>query len=593
MTEQVARSATAIAVQIRKMLAHAGEGRRARLATLLLLSLLAAVAEGAGLFLLVPLLRAVGLTGGEDGAWLAALLGPYATLETALAMFIALILLGGAVIRVNEIMAVRLRMEYCDTLRRQLHDAVLRMRWPAFQELRSSDVMHVVMDEVTRAGIALDLFIQMITAALTASVLFAVAVSLSPPLAVVAAAVATIFAVASRSLDRRNLELGEAFGRSVKALQARLFDDLAALRVIKSFGAERRRTREFAEKLSAFADAQMGLTRSVATGRALVRAGGAIAAAVGLAVAVRTFDMSVAAAIVFVLALGRLAMAGLRLQDRWWRFLNILPAYRAVETLLMRAGAVPEPAPDAQPAPALRREIRLERVSVRHGGVQAPALRDVSAVIPAGRTTAIVGPSGAGKSTLSDVLLGLLTPESGTVTIDGVPLEAARIPAWRNTVGYVPQDAGLLNDSVRANLLLARPEADDAALWNVLERAAVAEVVRALPHGLETSIGERGAKLSGGERQRIAIARALLRDAPLLLLDEATSALDAENERKVLEPLRCNSEHLTVIVIAHRAATVEAADHLLLLDRGRLVGSGSWEEVRGLATPALAELQLA
>jgi ATP-binding cassette subfamily C protein len=169
-------------------------------------------------------------------------------------------------------------------------------------------------------------------------------------------------------------------------------------------------------------------------------------------------------------------------------------------------------------------------------------------------------------------------PSGGRVLVDGVPLEAAGMASWRAQVGYVPQDTFLFHDSIRNNLLWAAPGVADEALWRALD-AAAADFVRRLPRGLDTTVGDRGALLSGGERQRLALARALLRQPKLLVLDEATSALDSENEQLIQHAVDELHGRVAVLVIAHRLSTVRSADAIYVLDQGRVVESGGWEEL--------------
>jgi ATP-binding cassette subfamily C protein len=197
------------------------------------------------------------------------------------------------------------------------------------------------------------------------------------------------------------------------------------------------------------------------------------------------------------------------------------------------------------------------------------ALSEVSASIPIGSVTAIVGPSGAGKSTLADLVMGLAVPTSGAIALDGRPLDAAGRRAWRAHVGYVPQDAFLFHESIRDNLLAARPGAADAELWEALEAADATNLVRSLPDGLETIAGERGTRLSGGEAQRIALARALLRHPALLVLDEPTSALDADSEARIIATIERLKGRHTIVIVAHRQALAAIADQTIALDRGR------------------------
>ncbi|HZK91214.1 MAG TPA: ATP-binding cassette domain-containing protein, partial [Stellaceae bacterium] len=231
------------------------------------------------------------------------------------------------------------------------------------------------------------------------------------------------------------------------------------------------------------------------------------------------------------------------------------------------------------PAPAGGSAIRFEAVEFAYPGARRPALDAVALDIPAGATVAIVGPSGAGKTTLANLLLRFWDPSAGHIQIDGIDLRDFELDHLRGRVSLVSQDTYLFNDSLRANVALARPNADETAIYRALDQAALSEFVMSLPEGLDTSVGERGVQLSGGQRQRIAIARAFLKNAPTLVLDEATSHLDAVSEALVRSALDALMRERTTIVIAHRLSTVRNADCLVVLDRGRVVETGSHAEL--------------
>jgi ATP-binding cassette subfamily C protein len=224
-------------------------------------------------------------------------------------------------------------------------------------------------------------------------------------------------------------------------------------------------------------------------------------------------------------------------------------------------------------------QIGLDSVSFSYADNQTEALRDMTFTIRAGTTTAIVGPSGSGKSTVADLLMGLLTPDRGRILVDGCPLGPEHLTSWRDRIGYVAQETFLFHDTVRANLLWARPLATDDELLSALELAAARRFVTALPQGLDTILGDRGVLLSGGERQRISLARALLRQPKLLILDEATSSLDSENERRIQEAIDGLHQHMTIVIITHRLPTIRNADMIHVLDSGTLVESGIWDEL--------------
>lgn len=237
--------------------------------------------------------------------------------------------------------------------------------------------------------------------------------------------------------------------------------------------------------------------------------------------------------------------------------------------------------------PAVRGGASLEfrNVGFTYFSNRRLALEDASFFAPAGSTVALVGSSGAGKTTAAHLLMRFFDPQMGEVRMNGVSLRAYKLDALRDQIALVTQDTYLFNESLRANILLARPNAGEEDIRQAVERAALTEFVAALPEGLETHVGERGVRLSGGQRQRVAIARAFLKDAPVLILDEATSHLDAVNEQAVRHALEELMSERTTVVIAHRLSTVRDAEKIVVLDAGHVVESGTHDELlsrRGL-----------
>ncbi|MDE3223359.1 MAG: ATP-binding cassette domain-containing protein, partial [Acidobacteriota bacterium] len=222
-------------------------------------------------------------------------------------------------------------------------------------------------------------------------------------------------------------------------------------------------------------------------------------------------------------------------------------------------------------------------------------LHDVSFVVEPGTMTALVGPSGAGKSTISMLVSRLYDVDAGSVSINGVDVRGATTASLNATVGVVTQDAHLFHDTIRANLLFARPDASDEQIARALASAQIADLVASLPLGLETVVGERGYRLSGGEKQRVALARLLLKAPALVVLDEATAHLDAESEAAVQRALDETMHDRTSLVIAHRLSTIRNADQILVIDAGRVVERGTHEELlaRGGLYQDLYETQFA
>jgi ABC-type multidrug transport system fused ATPase/permease subunit len=223
--------------------------------------------------------------------------------------------------------------------------------------------------------------------------------------------------------------------------------------------------------------------------------------------------------------------------------------------------------------------VGFENVRFTYPGRHRPALADISVSMPAGATVALVGPSGAGKTTIANLLLRFWDPEQGAITLDGVDLRELTLDGLRGRIALVAQDTYLFNNTLEANVRLAKPDATQAEIETALRQAALAEFVADLPEGLQTRVGERGVQLSGGQRQRIAIARAFLKDAPILVLDEATSHLDTISEQLVRSALDALMVNRTTIVVAHRLSTIQAADMILVLNAGRVIEVGTHSEL--------------
>ncbi len=388
-----------------------------------------------------------------------------------------------------------------------------------------------------------------------------------------------LYAAVSPVVGRRRIDRLASRAREVSGvLNAHAADTVQGLAELVAFQHERTwgaafeaRAREYARaRLPFLRDvAREGALQEVATGLAalaVVAAGAALVTSGGLE-AGRLPLLTLLALSAFV-PVWEIAQVGRQLADT-------LASTRRVYAVHAEPVTVTDGPAEPGPRPAGALALEMAGVEFTYPGRPRPALAGIRLDVPAGATVALVGPSGAGKSTIAHLFLRVSDPQAGAICLDGRDLREYRLDELRRRIALVAQDTYLFNATLRDNVLVARPDASESAVVKAIERASLAEFVAALPEGLDTRVGERGARLSGGQRQRVAIARAFLKDAPVLILDEATSHLDAVSEQAVREALAELARARTTLVIAHRLSTIRGADRIVVLDAGRVVQVGS------------------
>ncbi|RRS01270.1 ABC transporter ATP-binding protein/permease [Glycomyces terrestris] len=427
---------------------------------------------------------------------------------------------------------------------------------------------------------------QLVIAAATAVAVVAALAAVDPVVALSVGLCALAVPLAPRLWDKLLADKGESHWSAYADLNADVVDSLRGMPTLKAFDAAARR-RTTLERTSArllastLGQLKVSLVESSLTALFLI-AGPAIALAVGVA---RVGAGDLAAPALFAVAL--LSFEAFRpfkeLSNHWHAgYFGVAAGRRVLDVLeapAPEAPAAPERRPDLTAGPA----IEAVGLGFTYPGAERPALSDVDFTVPVGATVAVVGPSGSGKSTLASLLLRLALPTGGELRLGGVPTADLTREACTDTVAVVSQSPLLFAGTVAENLRLVAPGADDGALRDALRAAGATEVDDPRRGGLDTPVGDGGALLSGGQRQRLAIARSLLKDAPVLVLDEASSALDARREAEILDALaaRRTSEGtpVTTVIIAHRIASVRRADRILVLDGGRVAEAGTWDEL--------------
>ena len=391
--------------------------------------------------------------------------------------------------------------------------------------------------------------------------------------ATLAVAVGGLFAVAGLLLPwlaaRRSLAAGQALAEASAALRVGVIDALSGLREVRAFGAEGRMLTEMQTRQAALLTAQHTLAGRVSW----AGAGSFLCAQAAFlcVLATAAADPMAAIAGVFLILAAFEAVAGLPRAGA----LAGHAAAAAQRVLAAAEAASPAPDPARPAAPPKGSALRFEAVHFAWDATRGKVFDGLSLEVAAGARVALLGPSGAGKSTLAALALKVASPQSGQILLGGVNIASLNAADVRARIGWLSQATHLFDDSIRNNLRLARPDASEAALWAALDGARIGEMVRALPQGLDTWVGESGARFSGGQGRRLALARALLTDAPILILDEPCAGLDAETERAFLATLNDAAPGRSLILIAHRLTGVERLDRIFRLSAGHAVAAAA------------------
>ena len=524
-----------------------------------LLGLLASLAEGLGigvvLLLLSRLMTGTVDSGFLDGSildWPAMIIIAWTGGEVwALALLAAGMMAARIAVTVsNDIVTTLLEGRLSHRVRLALFRSLLGMPMETIHNRPSGDMLVVINHYSWRIAEATDAISNMalnivIAAALGIGLLF-----LAPSVGLVAVVGTLLFSFALKPLHVAAESAGERVAEESRQVSIIALRTLQSMRAIKAFSGTKR-------QLQAFADHSRRLHHASNTSDLLASIGGSASQLTSLVLLAAMTLVALWQGLAFQLLLAAVALV-YRMQpyvaaaDTYRLQLAVLAAPVRAIAEIIKAAPAGEPERSFEPYPGLQSEITLDRIAYRYPGREAPALKSLSAAIPAGRWTLIDGPSGTGKSTLVNLLLGFLQVQQGRILIDGRPLADIDIDEWRGQLAVSGQDVELIDGTLADNILIGRPEASAEALDAVIGVTGLGEIIAMMPDGLATKIGERGLTLSGGQRQRVGIARALITDPQILILDEATSALDIASSEAIMARIAERMAGRTVIVIGHR-----------------------------------------
>ncbi|QJR36133.1 ABC transporter ATP-binding protein [Gemmatimonas groenlandica] len=564
---------------------------RSKLVGVVSLNLLAAVFDVFSFTLLIPFLNALfeqpQLIPGNKvvsailGTTIGFLLDPadqMGSLRNVIVLVLLAVTLKNVLVWLSGQIGAQLQEFVVRDLRDALYAHLLRLPMSWFTANKVGQVISRMLTDTTNAkAVVTELVTRSIwsTAQVvsTIAIMFAVSWKLSLASLVVVPLTVLSLQPVLRKLRKGHRRMGNEQGEITSMVQ----EVVSGIRLIKSYGAEVREEQRFVTRNAAFAKGYVRIGRlALMSGPVTETLGAVMAVAIlwfGARLVLVEKSLDGALLVTFLIWVMRLLQP--------LKQLSQVPAaaqqsLASAERIFEVLDSPTETAADRGTitVPTFATSLEFEHVTFAYGD-DAPALSDVSFSARKGEVVALVGASGAGKSTLIDLLPRFLEPTRGRITLDGVDLRHITLDALRSLTGIVSQDTVLFNDTVRANVAFGRTQVTQAQLDAAARAANALSFIQELPEGWDTNLGERGSRLSGGQRQRLAIARALLSDPPILILDEATSALDVESERLVQEAIDRLLEGRTVFVIAHRLATIQHADRILVLERGQLVEQGT------------------
>lgn len=546
---------------------------------ILLLSIAVSLTGGISIVMLVPMLGLLKVSTGSVSLLKLLMLplqglSPVIQIAVMIGVYFMLIVLKAYLGWLLKIRQSEFLEEYSLNLRQELYHTVSTAMWEQLAAEKQTDTIDLFTAQCSQVSQGVSMIIALLSSAVTAFVSLGIALWLSLPVTVLVLIFGGGFAWVFRHLMKESKHYGDEMIRINRVMYYELYSQLRSIKEVRSYGVQKEHAHLFEEISRSAKDAKLKFMRQQAFPSMLysVAAAGMIAGI--FLICVLLFHMDTACLMVLVYVFTRLWPVFGGFISTITTIQTVVPAYEKLMEALQTFSAEKSEQMQMVPIP-FEKKIEFRNVCFAYQGNGESILHNVNFSLKKGSITALMGRSGAGKTTIADLLMGFLKPTSGEILIDGVTLSDDNLSGWRYNLGYIPQEPLILNATVRENLQRFHPTATQMEMEKALKKAYIWNVVENLPQGMDTVLGDGGVRLSGGERQRIVLARVLLGNPRLIVMDEATSAMDYESEMAVRNAIRDLDEQVTILIIAHRLATVRTAKYGLVLENGRITEVGT------------------
>jgi ATP-binding cassette, subfamily C, bacterial len=551
------------------------------------LALCSALLEVVGLLAVIPLLSLVsGSRPNPQSGWIVGVadrilddISPgsfLSRLEIVVLVFCVIAILRSVLLAWRQNVGLELRLGFLSEIQLRVVRALAAAPWERIARVQHARINYMLGSDIYQVGQAGVDLVESAVALIIIGVQCLLAIALSPAMTLFCAILLLAGTFAMLPLLKSGHDLGEASSGAHLAVMHNTGQFLGALKLAAGQDLRDGFMREFATSLQQFNGEALMFARRQGANRVTVTIVGAVIAAAAGLIGAGVFHISAIVLVTLLLIFLRIGGPVIQLQHHAVELVQSVPAYKKLKVLEAELLPIPGAISGRRSAAlSFEYDIVFDGVSYHHradgnGQAAISGVHGLNVVINRGDFLGVTGASGSGKTTFADLLVGLLGPEQGTIFVDGRMSDLVASPSWRMHISYISQDAFMFNDSIRRCLLWGTAVEDDGEIWDALSVSGADAIVRHLPDGLDTILGERGALISGGERQRFAISRALLRRPRLLVLDEATSAIDPSAEQTILAQLNALRPALTIVHVAHRLESLSLCNRVLLFDNGRI-----------------------